>query len=210
MIVISTFHPIDVALFDLPDDLHIIYKGYKNRVNFEQSSHKGCDWEPNIGSNMFTIMRYISENYYSLPERVTFLKSNIFTRHISLQEFLPLFHQTDQAVQTFHSRKIQTCASSWMEGQWYCEVFNEWFSNKFSHVRYETAEAMYANLLSVPKPPFFRFSPGGNISVHRSLIRSRKVEFYYNLTNILGGAIWPREAHIVERMLADIFLGSTN
>jgi hypothetical protein len=207
MIVISSFHPLDAALFDLPGDLHIVYKGYKNRDNFEQSGNKGCDWEPNIGSNIFTMMRFISENYYRLPERVTFLKSNIFSRHISFEEFLPLFNKKDEAIQTYHSREIKTCASSWMDGKWYCEIYNEWFRNKFAHVRFQTAEAMYHELLSASKPSHFRFSPGGNISVQRSLIRSRSVEFYYDLTNILGGAIWPREAHIVERMLADIFLG---
>ena len=205
MIIVSAYHPIDSQIFEIGEDLHIIYKGRNNIEQYNLSSIHAIEWEPNIGSNMYTMARYILRNYNNLPQRLTFIKSNIFSRHITYGEFLKLYENKNCSLQTYHTRIFDDTTVAWQNGKWYCEQYNEWFENKFSHVRFRKIQETYRHFFNIEPPSYFRFSPGGNFSISKELILSRKVEFYQDIVHTLAGAVWPREAHFIERMIGDIF-----
>jgi len=160
---------------------------------------------PNVGYNIYDYCAYIVDNYDSLPDCVMFIKSNIFPRHMTKEEFdavcgnrtfTPLLSKT-------HKTYMPTCFYD--ENGVFNEINNSWYIHeypcKFFEAYYEFAEKM-----NLPSPSYIPFAPGACYIVPKENIRKHSKEFYGKLKEYVEYAQLPGEAHIIERALYTIWL----
>jgi hypothetical protein len=167
---------------------------------------------PNIGYNIYDIMTFIIDNYNNLPDFTTFCKGNIFPRHVGRetfencmnnQYFTPIFdyrlHQTQMPIAMFSS-----------DGN-YSEINNSWYMGTSHPRKYITTNYNdYLNYIfeNPIHPNYITFAPGANYVVPKNYILKYPVEFYMNLRKLVSHEQLPIEAHIIERSLYSIWLGS--
>lgn len=158
---------------------------------------------PNIGYNIYDNLRFIIENYDSLPFFTTFCKGNVFPRHISKEKFEKL-----------KDKRYFTCLFDYTlhkEGNWnfftsdgnYCEINNSWYMQdgkpyKFFSNYNDLIKFCFINPVI---PQFITFCPGGNYVVPKTRILKYTKEFYVNLKTFISHSSHAAESHLIERFL---------
>lgn len=143
---------------------------------------------PNVGENIYDIMRYIVEHYDNLPDICIFIKGNMFQRPeerggaeyyttydrfyraLDAEYFLPIerFHQSTHVVVN---------CGGFIEPNWEPKSCPTIYSRHFSTIS-EMLQKLFAN---PPSFPYNRFAPGGNYVVPRGNILKFSKRFYEKL-----------------------------
>lgn len=179
-------------------DRYIIYnKGERLPNDFNQIMAE------NFGANQYDIFRFIYDNYYSLPDIITFLQGNPFDhclpdRFYSLiynESFTPIFGDVN-----YPSGEYSEINDSWYINQaWHksktCayENFDQYAESIFEDYTHE-------NILTFP--------PGSQIMVNKERCLWYTRNFWKKLMDIPSkevGMNGGQEAHVIERSIQLIF-----
>lgn len=162
----------------------------------------------NYGYNLLPYLKFIIDNYFNLPARVAFIKSNIFPRHVDRFLFANLIKSHESFVPLADQR-------GWAGVRWpqsfcsgdnlLCELNNSWY--RFKHqrhyfVNYNEFYKTFFDYEFTGIPRYLRFAPGANYIVSLERIMRCSQIYYRNLESILSGSPFACECHYLERSLA--------
>lgn len=163
---------------------------------------------PNYGYNIYSYLKFIVDNYDSLPERIFFLKNNIYPRHLSEHEFIDQIRSGQDHF--FSRRQIKQSEKAFLRNNYFYEVNNSWYLRSNKPKYFGSAEAFYRHFFLDPLIlSHIKFCPGGNVMKTREQIKSRPVAFYYSLLRSVEYKTNAPESYLLERFLDDIFNPST-
>ena len=162
---------------------------------------------PNYGYNIYSYLNFIVENYDRLPDRIYFLKNNIYPRHLTEQEFVS---QLQGGEDHFFSRNsISGDLSSFLKDGYFFEINNSWYLRENRPKYFGSAKKFYEHFFSRSlDEDYLRFCPGGNVMKTREQIKSRPVEFYKALMRAVDYKVNAPESFLLERFLDHIFCPS--
>ena len=201
-------HNNDVSWVKDYDNPYVIYDRSDVDVNLEGLN---VIKSPNVGYNIYDMMTFIIDNYNDLPDYTTFVKGNMFPRHVGKEKFEKIMNNkffTPIFDYTLHQTQMPTCMFS-SDGN-FSEINNSWYMGTWHPRKYFTTTYNdYLNyIFSNPlHPNYVTFAPGGNYVVPKENILKYPVEFYKNLRKFVAYEHLPIESHIVERSLYTIWLG---
>ena len=162
---------------------------------------------PNIGYNIYDILRFIIENYDNLPDFTTFCKGNIFPRHISKEKFEYLMNKKtftslfDYTIHPLNHLNDFTSDGNYMEfnNNWYMnnEKPYKHFSNYNDFIKY-----FFKNPVL---PKYIIFCPGANYVVPKNNILKYPLILYKKLQDLLLHNQYAAESHLLERSLYTIW-----
>jgi hypothetical protein len=166
---------------------------------------------PNVGYNIYDIMTFIIDNYENLPDYTTFIKGNIFPRHVSKETFEKLMNSkffTTIFDYKLHNPQMPISMFS-SEGN-YSEINNNWYMLTWHPRKYFNSYNEYLNFIfdNPVLPQYITFAPGGNYVVPKENILKYPIEFYKNIRKFVSYEQLPIESHIVERSLYTIWSGN--
>lgn len=190
----------------------IIYDRSDNKKDW---SHLGVYYNsPNVGENIYDIMRFIVDNYENIPDVTIFLKGNLFQREeyrggenyyttkerffraLNADYFLPIerYHEST----CFHVNGI-----GFIEKNWNPKTNSKIYSKYFSSLP-ELMNILFHN----PFPfDYNRFAPGANYVVPKANILKFSKKFYEKLMEYVSYEP-PKdyyttcaEAFLIERLL---------
>lgn len=159
---------------------------------------------PNVGYNIFDYFTYIIDNYENLPPVMAFIKSNVFPRHMTRDEFdekignntfTPLLsktHKTDGKINYYDA-----------EGNYY-EVNSYWYINHYLPRSLDSFEELI-DLIGIRGLPYLCFAPGANYIVPKENVLKHQKGFYEKLRSYVDYTQLPGEAHLLERVLYTIW-----
>lgn len=199
----------DISWIKNYDNEYIIYDRSDNGINLDDYNHIKT---LNVGYNIYDMMTFIIDNYNNLPDYITFIKGNIFPRHVSKEYFEKIINNkffTPIFDYTLHQVQMPTCMFS-SDGS-FSEYNNSWYMGTWHPRKYLTTN--YNDYLSYIfknpiHPQYVTFAPGGNYVVPKENVLKYPIEFYKNLRKFVGYEQQPIEAHIVERSLYTIWVGN--
>ena len=182
------------------NNYHLYKKGINyNRIN--DSERVTCI--DNVGYNIYSYMKFIVDNYDTLPELVVFCKNNVVPRHVSENVFLKQ-----------SSRKVFTCIeepSRWKlrypdtmlsSDNGFMELNTSWYTNHYPTKYFSNFNEFYKFAFDYQTlPRYLRFAPGGNYLVPKENILLRSKSFYQNLMSFVLHHQFSGESHIIERAL---------
>jgi len=164
------FPPIHVSEF-LRSHVFIVIAKYNEDVSW--TNELVCNYKiydkskdiPNVGREAETYLRYIIENYDSLPEYVVFLQGR------------PYDHLKERKIRFLNKSIAEIDHMNTFIG------LNKPLTE--IHNRYTRTREAFIALFDNPLPPEFTFSPGAQYIVHKSCILNRKKEFYELIRSVL-------------------------
>ncbi len=201
-LVISN-HDNDVSWVPEYADDYLIYDRSENSVLPDTIDEKKIIRSKNIGFNLYDYFTFIIDNYDNLPDRVIFVKGNVFPRHVSREFFDRIansnFFTPIEDYKTFKTYWPVCFVSS--DGG-FCEINNSWYTKHYATKYFRT----YNDFISFcfknpPIPRYVRFAPGANYIVPKENILKFPRVFYENLKMFISHCPLPGEAHIIERAL---------
>ena len=212
--------------FILPKDT-VIYSRTPDEYN-EDYSHLGTYLKsPNVGENIYDILRYIIENYDNLASMTVFIKGNLFSRKkeqthqhpkpgepYEIDEFYYTTRENYEKALTateFTPITRYHPTSSTPEGTIFTQptFYSNFYHNADVEVRYfgDFHQISDAFFIDPPKRDFITFPPGGNYAVPRETILKRSKKFYERLKEIVSYVPNPPyvrtsgESYLCERFL---------
>lgn len=200
LLVISCFNN-DISWLDAYPNNYIIY----DRGNAPVHPRYNPIRSTNVGYNIWDMMRYIVDHYDNLPEVVTFIKGNIFPRHVTRdyfeknmnnKVFTPLFDKSQHSPIMPICQFGDECWQEWNRGQ--PLVDNSRHPNKYFRVYNELLKWLYIDCIP---PQYITFAPGANYVVPRENILKHHINVYQNLKLFVQHHRVPGEAHLIERLL---------
>ena len=160
----------------------------------------------NSGTSLANYFHFIESNFFYLPKRIYFLKSNVIPRHISEKSFVrktrlsgltPMFNDlkfVDKRRKAYH-----------LLPGYFIERNNSWFMNFRSPTYFHTCNDLLTYMFKDPiLPEYLLFAPGGNYSTYGTSIESYPLNFWRFLRFLTSYEFFPPEAFIVERLLFTI------
>lgn len=166
------------------------------------------------GHNISDYLRYIIDNYENLPERVGFIKGNIFPRHISKENFtarikepgfVPLYHEDSTVKPKYHRFFKWRLVAQHVAPGYYMEIANDWYCKNNKSKFYPYLECFLKEFIDIEKPKYITFVPGACMIVPKESILRWSVGFYEKLYQIVSYKFFPVEAYHVERSMLYIF-----
>jgi hypothetical protein len=154
----------------------------------------------NVGSNIYTYLNWIVENYNKLPKLVVFTKNNMLQRHITKEEFEKVRNNTTLTPLMTMNHKTYEPVSLYQDGL-YWEINNYWYVNEHPHRRMEEL----IDKLGVRDKDYLKFSPGGCWIATRENIYKQTRQFYKDLMGFVDYDSNPAESHLLERSLYHIW-----
>lgn len=229
-IVISTYN------FDLGWIGDVLFKNgfcQENITIYDRSEEKK-DWSmygevinsPNIGSNIYDMLRYICDEYNSLPDISIFLKGNVLSKTGSLGlEDLPeskikydikkrsdlKYYTTEKRfyraikseyflpIERYHpSTEIVLNGGKFVQKYW---VPGDSLPKKYFHAYEDLVNSLFLNAFSAPME-YQRFCPGANYVVPKEVIKKYSIDVYKKLKLYCGyGPHWVNaETYFIERL----------
>jgi hypothetical protein len=186
---------------------------YDRSDEFKDWSHLGENIvSPNIGENIYDIMRFITENYDCLPDISIFIKGNLFSRLEGGPFYYTTYEKFFRALNTNYFLPIERYhlstsffvnCGNYIESTWVpnCNIPRKYFST--------FGELLNLVFIDPPNPPFTRFAPGANYVVPKENILKFSKNFYlklklfssYHDENDITGHSTCAEAYLIERLL---------
>lgn len=161
----------------------------------------------NSGTSLANYFRFIESNFFQLPKRILFLKSNIIPRHINEKTFVrkiqlsglvPIFNDInfiDKHRKAYH-----------LLPGYFIERNNSWFMNSRSATYFHSCNDLLTYMFKDPiLPEYLLFAPGGNYSTYGKSLESYPLNFWRFLRFLTSYQFFPPEAFFVERLLFIIF-----
>lgn len=196
---ISTLNPKDCVVYN------------KSKSTLPEISEIGISIQniPNVGYNIYSYLLFICSNYYNLPKRIVFCKSNVFPRHVSRETFDLLLQRPDLLVFIDEAYKLMNISDIVLRSNSSFIEFNDsWYSYQYPRLYFKNFFEYYDWFFQTDRvslPLFLAFSPGANYIVDRSLILSRSLTFYQSLIQCVEHSQFSGESHFVERSLPIIW-----
>lgn len=184
---------------------------YDKSESGEYKSTKCSDYNqiPNFGYNQFSYLQFIVENYYNLPQRIAFIKSNVVDRHISLNQLKDCLCIDDKLISLFYiSEKDYANFPSHFDHskKFLYELKTGWFESKFeSNFIKSNEEFEYLVFGKALDSNYFYFSPGCNYIIDKNLLLMHPRSFYENLLQLVSFRSQPLESHFIERYFPALF-----
>lgn len=194
---------------------HIFNQGESSFIPFEIMASDRVSSSLHSGHNLSDYLRYIIQNYYTLPSRVGFIKGNLFPRHISKEIFLdrkrvPGFVSLYGDINTFSPQyrfqpRIFYMAQQVAPGC-YLEIANDWYAKYRSKGRfYPNLSDLFLEIFGRSAPKYVLFSPGACMIVPKENISRWPLELYQHLYEIVTYELFPVEAFHLERIMLYLF-----
>lgn len=161
----------------------------------------GANIVPNIGTDIYDKFSFIIDHYDNLPAVMCLTKANLF-KYIQPLEFELVKNNSffTPLCTMFHEVKDGV---SYYENGIYWEINNKWYLGAHP-CKYNPDDVMKA--LGIDQMKYVPFAPGSNYIVTRQNIMKRSRQWYAEMRNLLGWAVYPGEAQIVERGLYSIWV----
>jgi hypothetical protein len=188
-----------VFLYDQSDQIY-----FQRLIN---QSYPGSIKTENSGHSLSNYFKFIIDNYYSLPFRIHFLKSNVVPRHISenslirkldLSGVVPIFDDDnfiDKSRIAYH-----------LFPGYFIERNNSWFVKNADPKYFASCNDLLKYMFKNPiMPEYLLFAPGGNYSTYGRPLTLYPLNFWKFLYYITTYQYFPHEAYLVERLLFIIF-----
>lgn len=188
------FSPENTIIYDRSDEL-------------KDWSHLGKSIiSPNVGENIYDIMRFIIENYENLPDISIFIKGNLFSREIGGPHYYTTHDKFIRAlsanyflpIERYHpSTSFFVNSGNYIERTW---VPNSNIPRKYFSTFEELLKLLFVDS---PNPEYNRFAPGANYVVPMENIVKYTKKFYSRLQLYCSHSIKHTcaEAFLIERLL---------
>jgi hypothetical protein len=190
----------------------------KNIIIYDRSdveknwSHLGISIRsPNVGENIYDMMRFIVENYDNLPNISIFIKGNLFSRleddgistnyYTTPEKFFRSLHaEYFLPIERFHpSTSFNINGGGYIEPSWYQHQAPSKYFTSYSQLM----ELLFENPIN---PEFIRFAPGGNYVVPKGNILKYSKSLYEKLMLYCSHCeVVCTEAYLIERSLYAIW-----
>lgn len=185
-------------LFDYEFD-YTIFDRSDSRDYLKDFPQERIIYTPNIGNVDLDKLRWLVQNYETLPDVFLWGKSNLF-KYISREEFdvlrpdgfIPLLTQNHK---TYSDKYGPVCY--YQDGMYY-ERADSWFFNVLDH-RFVESWQQWAKEFSLPQTGYVPFAPGGNYILTRERVHRYSRDLYQKMADVLPYAQNPAEAHCAER-----------
>jgi hypothetical protein len=189
-------------ILDFADD----YKIYvKNGANLSETP-LGSTVIENYGYNIYAYLKFIIENYNTLPDQVLFTKNNIFPRHMSRECFSELLiNRSRYMFDASNCVYRKPFAFVNVDGR-FSEFNNSWYVARKRCRYFGSLNEFLSHFFDfIDLPVYVQFPPGGNILVSKGDILNRPLEFYQRMICVFDYAYNAPETFFVERCLDIIF-----
>jgi len=170
----------------------------------------------NLGYNIYDILTFIIDNYNDLPNFTTFIKGNIFPRHVTKdwfervkdnKKYTPIFQPQLHNPQMPWAKFTKGEYVIWSENNdsWYMRQKDN--PNKY----FNDFNVFMSWCFKDFKPPkYVDFAPGANYIVPKDMILKHPFNFYEKLRVIVSHHPLCSESHLIERALHLIWCGGYN
>lgn len=188
-------------LLEYTDD-YLIYDRSESKEYLKDFDQSKIIYTENIGNVDYDKLRYLVDNYDTLPDVFVWGKTNLF-KYISKEEFEAVKDNTTfTPLLTMHHKTYSdklgvVCA--YRAGMYY-ERADSWFfgSNDLAKNHFLTWQ-QWVNHFRLPNEPFIPFPPGGNFLLTRERVHKYSRDYYEEMRDTLPYAQLPVEAHCAER-----------
>ena len=185
----------------------------KNTVIYDRSdelkdwSHLGRSiTSPNVGENIYDMMRFIIENYNNLPDITIFIKGNLFSRELGGPNY---YTTPERFIRSLHAEYFLPIERYHESTSYFVNCGNyiekTWVPNGSIPRKYFSSFNELLNLLfdNPPNPEYNRFAPGGNYVVPKGNIIKYSCNFYEKLKLYCSHSPMHTcaEAFLIERLL---------
>lgn len=166
---------------------------------------------PNVGENIYDMMRFIVENYDNLPDVSIFIKGNLFSRleddgigtnyYTTEEKFIrALNSEYFLPIERYHpTTSYNINGGGYIEPSWYHHQAPSKYFTSYSQLM----SLLFENPIN---PDFIRFAPGGNYVVPKGNILKYSKNLYKNLMKYCSHCeVVCTEAYLIERALYAIW-----
>ena len=182
---------------------YIIYNKSGNNIDHITDNYISIN---NVGYNIYSYLKFITDNYENLPNVIVFCKDNIFTRHLSIELFQKLINRKSFTCLEDDSLSGDFPINLKISDNGFVEINNSWYKFNFPRKYFAEYNEFYSYIFNDwNMPDFVRFSPGANFIVPKENILLRSKNFYKNLINFINYSKVSCESHFLERSLNTIF-----
>lgn len=156
----------------------------------------------NVGYNLYSYLKFIVDNYESLPDSIIFCKDNVFQRHVNLKLFTYLISRN-----TFTPIEDQTKIFNFptllaQSDNGFTEINSSWYKYKYERLFFSNFNSFYNFIFKdIINPLYLRYAPGANYIVKKENILLRKKIFYKNLIKFISHSQYSCESHYLERSI---------
>lgn len=160
-------------------------------------------YEANIGQVDYPKLKYLADNYETLPDVFLWGKTNLF-KYITEEEWAKV--KDNQTFTPLLTQSHRTYTDAWGPVNFYCDgMYYE--RNEISwkptppgllwyHYHYYP---QFARDFALPSPSFLPFAPGGNYILTKEVVHRYPPEYYQMMANLLHHDRNPLEAYFCER-----------
>lgn len=180
-------------------DDYLIYDRSDSKEYLKGFDQSKIIYTENIGNVDYDKLRYLVDNYDSLPEVFVWGKTNLF-KYISKEEFdVVKDNKTFTPLLTMHHKTYsdkfgEVC---YYAGGMYHERNDSWYLGPHP-AKFATYSA-FATHLNIFSPAYIPFPPGGNFILTRDTVHKYSRDFYAEMRDLLPYVKEPGEAHMCER-----------
>lgn len=165
---------------------------------------------PNVGENIYDMMRFIVENYDNLSDVNIFIKGNLFSRldddggtnyYTTEERFIRSLHaEYFLPIERYHpTTAFNVNSGGYIEPSWYQHQAPSKYFTSYAQLM----ELLFENPIY---PEFIRFAPGGNYVVPKGNILKYSKRLYEKLMKYCAHCeIVCAEAYLIERALYAIW-----
>lgn len=182
----------------------------KNKIDELSIDPKKTTMVENAGYNIYTYLKYIVDNYETMPDVVVFCKNNVFPRHVSRTIFERLVSRkvftAIEEPSRWNNRYPYSILSS---DNGFLEINNSWYTKLYPRKYFYSFDNFYSFIFrDASRPRYLRFAPGANYVVPKQNILLRSRNFYRNLMKFCEHHRFSGESHMIERALYSIWLST--
>jgi hypothetical protein len=183
-----------------------------DRANRYSESEK-VKHQKNVGSNIYDIFDFITNNYENLPEIMIFCKGNVIPRHCGIRKFIEISNNTKFTPIENYIRETPPfhdgIYSYVDENDCYFECFTEVNDTVSGRYRSKTFFS-YKSLLDEifengTHGHYLRFAPGSNYILIKQDVLKYNKHFYETMRDLVSWDVQPGEAYLLERMMFTLF-----
>lgn len=179
----------------------------KNKVDDLSVDPEKTTVVENVGYNIYPYLKYIVDNYETIPDVVVFCKNNVFPRHVSRATFERLaLRKVFTAIEEPSRWNNKYPYSVLSSDNGFLEINNSWYTKLSPRKYFYSFDDFYSFIFrDVSRPRYLRFAPGGNYVVPKQNILLRSRNFYCNLMKFCEHHQFSGESHMIERALFAIW-----
>lgn len=155
----------------------------------------------NMGHCDYDKLSYLVDHYDNLPDIFLWSKTNMLSRHISIEEFekikdskefIPVLTQNHK---TYLDARGVVC---YYENGLYHERNDSWYLTEHPAKNFKSYHD-FAKHFRLPSPDFIPFAPGGCYILTKERVRRYSRDFYDEMRGFMPYCETPGEAYLAER-----------